>query len=174
MFNKVTVLVFTAFLTIAGCTTVGMTAKQAAITTSHIIALEDSFEKVEPIVEQNIENVNQDDREEIRDSWKTLVTIKEQIQDDDPAQVLTNVARSRDLYERARNAYITLRPIAENLIEDGTISEVDSAMLRRIDRRAQTLDEKMKVLEENEATVAAIRFARDVVPLIGKIVLGVL
>ena len=160
-------------LTISGCTTVGMTAKQAAITTSHIIALEDSFERVEPIVENNIKNVNSDDREKIRQAWNTLLTIRNEIKDDDPSKVLTNVARSQDLYERARSAYITLRPVAKNLIANNAINSENAAMLNRIDNRAQTLDEKMQTLEENKATVAAIQFARDVIPLVSKILLAV-
>lgn len=166
-------IVFTLLIVIlVGCTTVGMTARQAAITTSHVIALEDSFDKVSPIVEEHIESVKPDDRAKVRNAWNTLLTIRNEIKDDDPSQVLTNVARSQDLYQKTREAYITLRPITERLIANGTISSEDAITLQRIDERAQALDDKMQTLNSNEATVAAIRFARNVVPLVSKIVLG--
>ena len=159
-------------LVAAGCTTLGMSARQAAITTSHVIALEDSFDKVEPIVAEHIEAVAPEDRGEVRQAWEKLLTIRGEIHDDDPAQVLTNVGRSQDLYERARSAYMTLRPIAKRLIADGTIPAEDAFALERIDERAQALDEKLQHLERNKAAVAALRFARDVVPLVSKILVS--
>ena len=159
-------------LVAAGCTTLGMSARQAAITTSHVIALEDSFDRVAPIVEEHIDSVAPEDRDDVRQAWDTLLTIRDEIHDDDPAQVLTNVARSQDLYERSRSAYMTLRPITKRLIADGTIAPEDAFALKRIDQRAQTLDDKLQNLERNQAAVAALRFARDVVPLVSRILVA--
>ena len=165
--------VMAAFLIVAaGCTTLGMSAKQAAITTSHVIALEDSFERVQPIVERHIDAVAKADRDDVRRAWDTLLSIRDEIHDDDPAKVLTNVARSQHLYQRARSAYMTLRPITKRLIADGTIPPEDAFALKRIDQRAQTLDGELQSLERNQAAVAALRFAREVVPLVSRIVVA--
>ena len=173
MQSKIMAAVLAVVLLVAGgCTTLGMSARQAAITTSHVIALEDSFDRVAPIVEEHIDAVAPEDRDEVRQAWNTLLTIRDEIHDDDPAQVLTNVGRSQDLYERARSAYMTLRPITKRLIADGTIPAEDAYALKRIDQRAQALDEKLQYLERNKAAVAALRFARDVVPMVSKILVG--
>ena len=160
------------FMVAAGCTTLGMSARQAAVTTSHVIALEDSFDRVEPIVEEHIDAVAPEDRDDVRQAWDTLLTIRDEIRDDDPAQVLTNVGRSQNLYRRSRTAYMTLRPIAKKLIANGTIPTEDAFALKRIDQRAQTLDDKLQNLERNQATVAALRFARDVVPLVSRVIVA--
>jgi len=163
-------IVTIALLTVAGCGV--MSAKKTAETAGHVVALNDAFDDLEPIYEANIGKVPDAKRGPVKDAWQRLQTIRTRVEDAGPKQIASNAGRVKELYRRARRAYIMMRPVAQELMDEGKIAGADAAKLKELDRRAQELDETLGELTGNDQIAAALGFARDVVPILGKIVVA--
>jgi len=163
-------IITVALLAVVGCSVIS--GKRAAITASHVVALEDAYEDVGAIYQANIDKVPEAKRGPVKDAWATLQTIRTRVEDAGAKDIAKNAGRVEDLYNRARRAYMTMRPVAQDLIEQGKISGADAAKLKELDRRAKELDETLGDLTGNDRIAAALGFARDVVPILGKIIVA--
>jgi acetyl-CoA acetyltransferase len=166
-------MVLTAALALAGC---GITREQAAdiaVASTQVAAVKQQWSEVERIYADSRDAIPSDSRSDTDPAMEQLSGIVASVDSDDPNALLDNIDRARELYDRARGAYQTLRPVAADLIASGDIQGDEAAQLRRIDERIRDLDERLRDINEatSEDTLQVLGVVRDIVPVLGRIVL---
>lgn len=143
-----------------GCT--AQQARDTALASAHLVALQDQYEHAARIYTANINDVPEPRRAAVQRAWAVVGVMNERLQSGDAVEVIEAVA----FYELARPAWQQLRDEAVELIASGAIADpFDVARLMEIDRRAQRLDESMQRLSEPGGRgVAGI--ASDLMPLV--------
>lgn len=154
----------------------GVTKQQAAnlaVAANQSAAIQQEWSRVEELYEQHADALDESRREDLDRAMDELGSVVMALEVDNPRQVLDNVDRAREMYGRARDAYEVLRPAAQRLIEAGAITGADADALRRLDERAQDLDERIAAVGDaaDANTLELLGIVRDVLPVVGRLVL---
>lgn len=154
------VLILLLAAVLGACT--AQQARDTALASAHLAALQTQYEHAERIYNDNIENVPAPRRSAIARAWAVVDVMNARLQSGDAIEVIEAVA----FYELARPAWQQLRDEAVELIASGAIQDpFDVARLMEIDRRAKRLDEAMKRLNEPDgASVSSV--VSDLMPLV--------
>ena len=149
-------------------------AKDAGLAAAHVVALEDAYDDAKAIDEAHIDDVPAKRRDKVKEAWATIEAVHQRVQDADTRKLVTNVDQARPIYAQAKQAYKTLRPVVGEMVDKGSIDGAQAAQLKRLDERARALDERLQSIDENtsEDTAAMLKAARDVIPVIGKVILA--
>lgn len=158
-------------------TACGISKKQAAdlaVAANQAAAIKQQWEQVESSYQEHADKLQADRRAKADKAMQKLGSVIEGVDPDDPRAILKNVDQAKAMYRQARSAYETLRPIAKELIDKGEIKGGDAAALTRFDERVRDLDRRIDDLGDasDAKALEILGVVRDVVPVIGRVVLS--
>lgn len=155
---------------LAACT--NAQRQDTAIIAGNIAGLQAAYDDAAAVYDAHIDQVPASQRKRVASAWSTITQLHSRIADVSPRKLLTDAELSGQVYDMAKQAYMQLRPVANELIAQGDIGPEQAARLREIDRRAQRLDDAIERLSSSASTgqVELLRTARDLLPLVRLIV----